>query len=454
MPKRKLSELNGSDDRKLSMKAVRLGVKFDHGVQMISKGLKTARGFERQKLSRREKTAKSQDNSTALSKLVEEVNALKALDYNVTAAKYLFKQLSKTKRIAECPAFKEFEESRNVPTNGPKSTAEANILGRLFSSTPVKNVVPTIISEIRKLLEVDEAPAGKQDKAETKKDAGSKEKSARKKAEESESVSGSEDEAQPKRSSSTRDGERASHDMDISGDEESGSDEFADFDARLGPGSDSEGEVDSDGGLPMKSRALADDISDSVSRSPSPAFSAADSPPSKKTKAARGSDAPVQSTTFLPSLMGGYWSGSEDASDGEEEAAAPKRKNRMGQQARRALWEKKFGAGANHVQKEVKKQKKSRDSGWDTRKGATDGGRGGRFGGPGGFEDRGLSDRPHNVHNAGGQQSSSGPTQRSRLKPPPSKDDEGPLHPSWEAKKKLKEQASTAKFQGTKVTFD
>jgi hypothetical protein len=77
MPKRKLSELNGSDNRKLSMKAVRLGVKFDHGVQMISKALQTARGFERQKLSRREKTAKSQDNATALSKLADEVNALK-----------------------------------------------------------------------------------------------------------------------------------------------------------------------------------------------------------------------------------------------------------------------------------------------------------------------------------------------------------------------------------------
>ncbi|KAJ5662123.1 uncharacterized protein N7477_009739 [Penicillium maclennaniae] len=453
MPKRKLSELNGSDDRKLSMKAVRLGVKFDHGVQMISKGLKTARGFERQKLSRREKTAKSENNSAALSKLAEEVNALKALDYNVTATKYLFKQLSKTKRIAECPAFKEFEESRNIPTNGPKSTAEANILARLFKSTPVKNVVPTIISEIRKLLGVDEAPAGKQGKAETKKDAESKEKSARKKAEALESISGSEEEAQPLRSS-TRNGEPVSHDMDISGDEESGSDEFADFDARLGPGSDSEGEEDSDEDLPAKSRALADDISDSVSRSPSPAFSAAGSPPPKKTKATKGLDAPVQSTTFLPSLMmGGYWSGSEEASEGEEAAAAPKRKNRMGQQARRALWEKKYGAGANHVQQELKKQKKSRDSGWDTRKGATDGGRGGRFGGRGGFQDRGLSDRPHNVHNAGGQQSGSGPAQSSRPKPP-SKDDQGPLHPSWEAKKKLKEQASMAKFQGKKVTFD
>jgi hypothetical protein len=363
--------------------------------------------------------------------------------------------LSRTKRIAECPAFKEFEESRNVSTEGPKSTAEANVLARLFSSTPVKNVVPTIISEIRTLLGVDEAPAGKTGNAEAKTDAGSKEKPARKKAEESVSVSGSEDEAQPKQTSSTRDGGRVSHDMDISGDEESGSDDFAEFDARLGSGSDFEDEEDVDGDSPAKSRALADDISDSVSRSPSPDFSGADSPPTKKTKATKGSAAPAQTTTFLPSLMmGGYWSGSEDASEGEEAAAsAPKRKNRMGQQARRALWEKKYGAGANHVQKEMKKQKRSRDSGWDTRKGATDGGKGDRFGGRGGFADRGLSDRPHNVHNAGGQQSGSGPAHVSRPKAP-SKDNEGPLHPSWEAKKKLKEQASMAKFEGKKVTFD
>lgn len=82
MPKRKLSELNGparsSDTRKLSMQAVRLTHKFDLGVQIITRGLKVARGFERQKLSRREKTAKSQENaSTTLSRLAEEVKALK-----------------------------------------------------------------------------------------------------------------------------------------------------------------------------------------------------------------------------------------------------------------------------------------------------------------------------------------------------------------------------------------
>jgi hypothetical protein len=313
--------------------------------------------------------------------------------------------------------------------------------------------MPNILGEIRKLLGVDEVPAGKQGKAEAKKDAVSKEKKpARRQAKESEFESGSEDEEQPKQSSATKDGERDSRpedDMSVSGDEGSGSDDFAEFDARLAPGSDSEGEEGSDEDLPANSRALADDISDSVSRSPSTAFSAADSPPPKKTKPSKGSDAPAQSTTFIPSLMmGGYWSGSEEASEGEEAAAAaPKRKNRMGQQARRALWEKKYGAAANHVQKEMKQQKRNRDSGWDTRKGATDGGRGGRFGGRGD-----LTDRPHNIHNRGGHLSGSGPGQGGKPKGPPK--DEGPLHPSWEAKRKLKEQASTATFQGKKVTFD
>lgn len=80
MPKRKLSELNDPprfDARKLSMKAIRLAHKFEQGVQLISKSLKTARGFERQKLSRREKTAKAEGNATTLSRLGDEVEALK-----------------------------------------------------------------------------------------------------------------------------------------------------------------------------------------------------------------------------------------------------------------------------------------------------------------------------------------------------------------------------------------
>ena len=79
---------------------------------------------------------------------------------------------------------------------------------------------------------------------------------------------------------------------------------------------------------------------------------------------------PLTSTTFLPSLsMGGYFPGSE--SEPEELEPMPGRKNRMGQTARRALWEKKYGAAANHVKKAKKAEKANRDSGWDLRRGAT-----------------------------------------------------------------------------------
>ncbi|KAJ5727389.1 hypothetical protein N7493_005209 [Penicillium malachiteum] len=441
MPKRKLSEFTGpqrtgnAKNRKLSMKAVRLTNKFDLSVQILIKGLKTARGFERQKLSRREKAARTPYDSVTLGRLGEEVDALKKLDYQVTAERYLFKQLSKTKRIAESPIFKEFQEEKNVSIEGPKSTAESNILARLFKSTPVKNVLPTMLAEIRTLLGIEDIPAGKQDKTSAKKDGSKKEKAEKPVRQKKEvSVSGSESEGE----------EVQGEEMDVSGDE-SGDEDFSQFDSRLAPDSDAE-ESDDEDDEENDGRAF-DDVSDSVSSLPSPEFSGEESessPPPKKTKASKASSAPAQSTTFLPSLMmGGYWSGSEsEATDVEETVAPPKRKNRMGQQARRALWEKKYGDKANHVQAEQLSQKYNRDNGWDTKRGAT--------GGPG-RDKRGArggdSGRPLNR----AERRRAGIPSTGQHKQPPK--DEGPLHPSWEAKKKLKEQA-TATFSGKKVTFD
>jgi hypothetical protein len=353
----------------------------------------------------------------------------------------------KTKRIAESPTFKEFQEAKNVSTEGPKSAAESNVHGRLFKSTPVKNVMPEIMNGIRKLLGVDDVPAGKSGKSDAKKDAPKKEKPAAKLDDISGSESEGEEPKKPRKSSTDKnDGE----DLSVSGDEGFGSEDLAQFDARLAPGSDSEEESGPDDEDDNTHRQdLADDISDSTSRSPSPDYSAEDSPPSKKIKGTKASKEPAQSTTFLPSLMmGGYWSGSEEEATDDEAAAGPrKRKNRMGQQARRALWEKKYGARANHVQKEQREQKRSRDSGWDTRKGATGGagGRGGDRGGRGGFG----AGRPQNRFD---DRSGAGQSYASKPRAPPK--DTGPLHPSWEAKRKLKEQASTATFQGKKVVFD
>jgi hypothetical protein len=164
-----------------------------------------------------------------------------------------------------------------------------------------------------------------------------------------------------------------------------------------------------------------------------------ESPPSKKQKAAaKASKTPATSTTFLPSLMmGGYWSGSE--SEPEEIDEAPRRKNRMGQQARRALWEKKYGAGANHV-KEGKQKSNGRDGGWDPRKGATDGdGARRRFGTGSNTMALGTDKR------TGSQR---GPAAGKKPQ------DDKPLHPSWEAARKAKEQKTMAAFQGKKVVFD
>jgi hypothetical protein len=200
------------------------------------------------------------------------------------------------------------------------------------------------------------------------------------------------------------------------------------------------------------STLLSLSLSPSPSRSPSPSYSIAlsnsasgsesDAPPPTKAKQPKPSKTapaakPTTGSTFLPTLMGGYWSGSESpASDLSDSAVHPPvRKNRMGQQARRALAEKKFGTGANHIKagkpsiniKEDKGKNKGRKRG---EKFANDRGRG-----------RGR-DAKDNAN-------------LTEVKPrEKTRDDVGVLHPSWQAAKKAKEEKLKATFQGKKVTFD
>ncbi|KAF2423385.1 Bud-site selection protein [Tothia fuscella] len=157
-------------------------------------------------------------------------------------------------------------------------------------------------------------------------------------------------------------------------------------------------------------------------------------------------------STFLPSLAdGGYWSGSESAPSDIEDHIAP-RKNRRGQRARQAIWEKKHGKLAKHVVNgtpAAKPKANSRDDGWDAKRGATaqgDGpawkkGRGERWKGDGGFG--GSNAVPVKVVGRDG-------VRKRGL----AKDDEGPLHPSWEAKKIAKSRDGIVAFTGKKITFD
>lgn len=89
MPKRKRAAsddgANDGDtqrkDRKLTLRAARLEQKIEHGVVLLHRALKTARGFERQKLGRRQKTAKGSKDEKALARLAAEVEALKVCTF-------------------------------------------------------------------------------------------------------------------------------------------------------------------------------------------------------------------------------------------------------------------------------------------------------------------------------------------------------------------------------------
>jgi BUD22 len=179
-------------------------------------------------------------------------------------------------------------------------------------------------------------------------------------------------------------------------------------------------------------KSLVRDIS--LSPSPEPSFSEESEAVASSNRAAKGS-------TFLPSLTGaGYVSGSEsEASDINDEIAP--RKNRRGQQARRLIAERKYGANAKHLQK-VKKGKAGRDQGWDARRGAVSNER---------TNSRPTMHVERHPTNSLDHDKTRDPLEKIRKN-----DDSGPLHPSWAARKqaKAKEKISIQQFSGKKIVFD
>ena len=194
---------------------------------------------------------------------------------------------------------------------------------------------------------------------------------------------------------------------------------------------------------------LDEAVSPKLEEGPAPAARRARSLEAPKPKPQRVSkpSAPPTATTFLPSLtMGGYISGSDsDVRLSDEEAANLQiRKNRRGQRARRAIWEKKFGSGANHV----KKQKQGRDHGWDVRRGATEATT--KREKPKKVPNQGAAGRTKSDEARGAPDGKAGGATPSKVR----KKEDGPLHPSWEAAKKAKELKKSTAFTGKKIVFD
>lgn len=146
---------------------------------LLFQALKLARGFERQKLGRRQKAAKAAHDDSDSKRLESEVAALKvcaylastrlylakcrgqALDLYTTAEIHIYKSMLKTPSITSSPAFPSYIQSRLDEKSKPQNAAQANVQARLFNSQPVKKAMDDCMSSIRAPLGLNDLRNGK-----------------------------------------------------------------------------------------------------------------------------------------------------------------------------------------------------------------------------------------------------------------------------------------------------
>ena len=330
----------------------------------------------------------------------------------------------------------------------PLNSATANVQARLFNSQPVKTAVGDLISTIRVSLRLSDEPNGKIKRLRKGSTA------------QRQDIAGNglslglecngmkvKNEGGPNGSSLDKPQIASSDDEGI---------DYDKYESRFAGFSDESHLSERSGEI---SKTLFHKLAktstfDSTQNSPSPMLSDQSSttptPPPPDVKLSNGPMSNTKATTFLPSLMGGYWSGSEPASDIAEDEEARNRKNRRGQRERRLIAEKKYGQNANHLRKQG--QRGSRDEGWDLRRGAQGSDRRGKRGRGRGGPNTSFHGR---IRTSGGGPMNSGansaPVGNKRNI---TKGKDGSLHPSWEAARKAKEQKQTIKFEGKKVIFE
>jgi hypothetical protein len=437
--------------------------------QPLVAALRLGAGFERQKHSRRKKTAVQKRDTKALSRLDEEYRLLKALDLDKVAEQHVRRTIAKVKSLKDHEALPEsVKEIEKIDADA----ARLNVLARLYKVAAVKKEMDALIDDLKEI--VGSGPGLAQTKAAGKVQAAEEGDKKRKvvvqagaEAEEGDDLDldtdmldlSDEDGVAAHllnaRIAAPSSGEES--DDDWSEHERPPSIQDSDSDSGAGAGlaaSDSDGasfagfsnDLSSSDGPINRSIAPPSDSEDEDSASSISLTT------SSKPKPARDT-AKASTSTFLPGLSHAtYVSGDESASDLDEKP----RKNRRGQRARQKIAEAKYGAKAKHIEKNERLQ------GWDAKRGAV-----GSDAKPGNRRDRRAAEKGMKTNGGRGPVISgenAAPLGKRRddadaKKPGAKKDDTGPLHPSWAAakaakeSKKLKIDLGGAK-SAKKITFD
>lgn len=471
----------------------------------LSGALRIARGVERQKLGRRQKTAKESNAAAESVRLNTEVAALKvgipwalifhvgvdinlqALDLSAKAELHLYKSMLKSKPIASAPTFPSYILAKVKNATQPQDIAHANVQARLFNSKVVKAAMSNIMDSTRAALGIANGDLAGNKQRLRAADYTAERKPIRqaplKKLGPGEILAFEEEDNHDCQLQSTSESFYGEPDVIISDNENVN---LAAYEDRL-----AESENESLHELYLQKpltehKKYEQNPSSELSLPPSRSLSSSSSIRDNSKPSKIPATIP-KSTIFLPSLtMGGYISDSEsaisDLSSIPGNTTTKPRKNRRGQQERRQIWERKYGKNANHVKRQGQKQQQNRDHGWDARKGAAavggddQGKRGrGRERGRGRVvcASTGSSTRIDRTRAAGkgkagpiSSGANSDPVQARRggnkLHDTSAKGNPTPaaaaestrLHPSWEAAKRQKEAKKNVAFQGKKVVFD
>lgn len=399
--------------------------------------LRVGAGFERQKHSRRKKTAQAKKDTKALARLEAEYAVLKGLEMEKVAEQHLRKTVGRVKSLKDQEALQTYVEGVE---KGSAEPATLNVLARLYKVAAVKKVVDDAVEQLKGVF-----VAG--DGAIQAKESGKKDVKKQKKAENGdvEMLDVSDEEGDPfevfnARIAAPSSGEEGSEGS-VSDDERPSSigDSESEHDPEDDLQADSESEeADSFAGFSdEEDGASDDDVAIDRRIEPLSDESASESDVSLPTTKAKSKSKDTKtihtSSAFLPGLShAAYIAGSDSDASDLSDSFAP-RKNRRGQRARQKIAEAKFGAKAKHL------EKADRNKGWDPKRGAVS------------TEKRGY----------GPQQSGENAIPLGKKRGEGAKrDDKGDLHPSWQAAKAAKEKKMVkidigkAAGQGKKVVFD
>lgn len=422
----------------------------------VHKASKRAKVFETQKIVKRLKDARKKREDEKAGELESELTSLKEVDHSVIGNTALRSRVLKDHTLRENEDIKasmEKELEGKFLTTVDAGTIHAKIQSRLLSSKILSAQITTILDSLKVLLN----PALKQPREKITELPKS-------------TTSFNHSMSMSERPTKIR---KESNSIDIQANDISEKRvPFSDVDSERQADSgwesgsiDEEGKIDRDDGWESGSIAgigEAEESEEDASDSDNDELTVtkAKRPQKLAPKGSKGSSTPQ--STFLPSLSVGFVRGSDDSdfSDAEGEAADMPKKNRRGQRARRAIWEKKFGRNANHKKKEAEENAGAVMH----KRGHTSTNAGPHRNPPPAQGPHGTRPPPkgrsvpqhHQPVDAGwaGRSNNGANTLNTAVTKADKKDDKR-LHPSWEAKKRLKEKegGGIVPSQGTKIKF-